>query len=412
MYSHNRVDPEELFESVTARLCRETSGPIVTALDDTRIRKTGRKIHGVKYTRDPLGPPFQVNLIQAQRFLQMSMAFPTPSGDARMIPIDWRHAPTPRKPKPSASEREILLYKEQERMSRISEVGVQRIITLRARLDGCGADKRRLWALGDGSFTNGTVLKQLPDNTTFVGRIRSDAKLYLLPDRHPDGPGRHRDYGKPAPTPEELRQDDAYPWRTVEVFFGGKKRQVDVKQLGPVRWRTAGGKQDLQVLVIRPIPYRTTPAGKRLYRKPAYLICTDPDAELQKVVQYYLWRWDIEVNFRDEKTILGVGDAQVRTQNAVENVTGTAVASYAMLLLAGTLCRRKNSNLLHLPAPKWQKRKPRRLTTSTLLQNLRYELWAHAIHFSGFNLKTLLNSKSQKLPSSPESALFYANTYS
>lgn len=26
-----------------------------------------------------------------------------------------------------------------------------------------------------------------------------------------------------------------------------------------------------------------------------------------------LWRWGIEVNFRDEKTLLGTGEAQVRT---------------------------------------------------------------------------------------------------
>jgi hypothetical protein len=30
---------------------------------------------------------------------------------------------------------------------------------------------------GDGSYTNGTVLRQLPEGATFIGRIRRDAKL-------------------------------------------------------------------------------------------------------------------------------------------------------------------------------------------------------------------------------------------
>jgi hypothetical protein len=44
-----------------------------------------------------------------------------------------------------------------------------------------------------------------------------------------------------------------------------------------------------------------------LYRQPAYLLCTDPQMALQEFLQLFLWRWDIEVNFRNEKTLLGVG---------------------------------------------------------------------------------------------------------
>jgi hypothetical protein len=51
--------------------------------------------------------------------------------------------------------------------------------------------------------------------------------------------------------------------------------------------------------------YRLTKNGKLLYRKPAYLICTDPNADIREILQAYIWRWDIEVNFRDEKITLG-----------------------------------------------------------------------------------------------------------
>lgn len=407
MYGKGRVDPQRLFEVARARLCAMDAGPVVVALDDTRIRKSGRKVYGAKYTRDPLGPTFHVNFIRAQRFLQASMALKGQDGQARMVPVDWVHAPTPNKPGKKASDEEQAVYKEQCAQARITKVGVERVAHLRQWMDENNALARRLWAVVDGSFTNGPVLKHLPANTTLVGRIRADAKLYHLPAEQPQK-GRKRVYGEQAPTPDELRQDEQHPWETVEVFFGAQKRPLRAKRLTPVRWRAAGQHHDLQMIVIAPTPYRLTKNGKLLYRQPAYLICTDPDAPLKEAIQHYLWRWDIEANFRDQKTILGVGDAQVRTRAATQNVTATAVAAYAMLLLAAARCQQQGDPIEHLPAPKWQRKKSHRATTINLIQNLRYELWATAIHFSSFDQTQQNNTKPEKCRPQLNSALFYA----
>ena len=138
----------------------------------------------------------------------------------------------------------------------------------------------------------------------------------------------------------------------------------------------------------------------------------DPEAKLGDIVQHYLWRWDIEVNFRDEKTLLGVGDAQVRTPDAVQNVTACAVAAYAMLLTAAANCKTNDQTIEHLPAPKWQRRKSYRTTTMNLIKNIRYELWAQAINFSGFVVQDQLTTKPKKIQPQLESALFYAARYS
>jgi len=58
---------------------------------------------------------------------------------------------------------------------------------------------------------------------------------------------------------------------------------------------------------------------------------------LERLLQSYLWRWEIELNFRDEKTVLGVGEAQLRTKAAVEAVPAFIAASYAFLPLIGTV---------------------------------------------------------------------------
>ena len=74
-------------------------------------------------------------------------------------------------------------------------------------------------------------------------------------------------------------------------------------------WRTAGVAQVLQLIVIAPLAYRLRKGSRLLYRDPGFLICTDPDLHPRDIIEAYFQRWDIEVNFREEKTLLGVGQA-------------------------------------------------------------------------------------------------------
>ncbi len=58
------------------------------ALDDTKLRKTGRCIPQAFCQRDPLSPPFHLNLVLGLRFLQASLLVPlhrnAPVGHARL----------------------------------------------------------------------------------------------------------------------------------------------------------------------------------------------------------------------------------------------------------------------------------------------------------------------------------------
>ena len=411
MYSAKRVDPHALFASVRQTLTGRLAdgAPLVTALDDTRLRKSGRKTYGVKYTRDPLGPPFHVNFIKAQRFLQLSMAAPADHGQARMFPIDFVHAPAPQKPPAQAAAEVRAQFRKAQRAQSLPRVGAERVGRLRAARDHDGQARRPLWAVVDGGYTNGSFLKALPPRTWAIGRIRADAKLYYLPPSSPDQPGRHRVYGQRAPTPDALRQNEAVPWTTVTAFAAGTTHQFKVKTLGPLRWRSAGQAHTFRLIVIAPLGYRLTKKGRILYRKAAFLICTEPDADLQQVLQAYLWRWDIEVNFRDEKTILGVGQAQVRQTQAVETVPALAVAAYAMLLTSAIQAYGPTGQPDTLPTPKWRRTPNQRASTQSLVNHLRQEVWASAFRSSGFVSPHPVHTKPQKFEPSLEGALFYAN---
>ena len=108
----------------------------------------------------------------------------------------------------------------------------------------------------DGSFTNKTVFRDLPPNTTVVGRIRKDARLFLPPTPS-DRPrrGRRRWYGDPLPTPEQIRQDPTIPWVTAPAWGAGQIHRFEVKTLSPVRW-AGTGRKDARLVVIRPLAYR------------------------------------------------------------------------------------------------------------------------------------------------------------
>ena len=114
------------------------------------------------------------------------------------------------------------------------------------------------------------------------------------------------------------------------------------------------------------------------------------------------------MNFRDEKTLLGVGQAQVRHENSVEPVPALAVAAYAMLLAAAHEAYGPAAIPAALPPPKWRNKTPLRASTQSLLRHLRHEAWAQAIRFSGFKAAAPPDTKPQKLADCLESALFYA----
>jgi len=277
---------------------------------------------------------------------------------------------------------------------------------LRESLDKDEQLKRPMIVSVDGSFTNRTFFRNLPHDTTAIGRIRKDARLFVPPPQG-KGPGRRRFYGDPSPTPEQIRQDESTPWMEVRAFAAGKFHSFEIKTIAPLRWRGTGAR-NVRLVVVRPLAYRPRKGARLLYREAAYLLCTDPELPLDRLLQSYLWRWEVELNFRDEKTTLGVGEPQVRVPAAVETAPALMVAAYALLLLAGTKCRQRPSAL---PPPKWRfSDPPRRDSTSKLISMFRSELWGKGI---GVNLGHFANQKTDAAKScllnmALPSAVFYA----
>ncbi len=395
----------------------EVTRPVVASLDDTCLKKTGPKIPGVKYRRDPMSPPFHTNLIRAQRFIQTSIAVPFELGPSacRAIPIAFDHAPTVKKPGAKATDQDKAAYRQAQRTQNLSTQGVEAIGRVRQALDRAQADQRTLLITVDGSYTNKTVLNGLPERTDLVGRIRKDAVLHYRPTKR-NSVGRPRLYGDLAPTPNQLRQDDSVPWEKVKVFAAGREHTCQIKQLNPVLWRRAGTQRVLRLIVIRPLAYKRTKAGRTLYRQPAYLITTDLSSSIEQILQAYFWRWDIEVNHRDEKQLIGVGQAQVRSQKSAARVPAFAVACYSILLIAAANTFGLNASKPRSELPLWQTKTASsqvRLTTPQLLSILHHELAPKPVrselpNFSHFAHAIERRMKCPKGSLSPTDAIHYA----
>jgi hypothetical protein len=262
----------------------------------------------------------------------------------------------------------------------------------------------------DGRFTNGTVLEQIPERCTLIGRVRKDAVFHFPPPCQPER-GRKRKYGARTPTPEQLLNDPAYPWQEVQAFAAGQRYTFKVKTLRPVYSRMDHAAAPLRLVVIEPVAYRRTQHSKLERREPAFLICTDPNLSLEQIVQFYLWRWDIEVNFRDEKTLLGVGQAQVQSEASNQNAPALAVAAYALLLLGAIKTYGPEGKPTSLKPPRWYRRKPeQRATTNELINQLRFELWSASLigNFQSFCSAPALDQNRLKCYPPLKSAIFYS----
>jgi hypothetical protein len=401
LFSKCRWKAHSLFDVVLGQIPEllNPSQPLVVALDDTICRKTGKRIRAAKTLHDPLSPHFHPNFCHALRFLHAVMLiWPREKmGAARAIPVAFDLAPPvpkpkrPRKPKKHATRKDWAAYaracrgyrndlknhRKMQQLEGLSAQGAKLLNGLRERCNKIAAWKNKiLWSVVDASFCNRTVFNLLDPRIVLVGRVRKDIRLYgpiKVETSVNIGRGRKASYGSLLPTPEQLRQDPNVPWAIGSIFAAGKKHQLNYKTIAPVCWRSCTATRPMRLVVIRPLRYRAH--GHTLYRDPAYLLISDPHVPIIEALQAYFYRWEIEVDHKDEKDLLGVGQAQVWNDTSVERQPAFHVASYAALLVAAIKAYGMNNASAAGRLPLWREHKPpTRMSVAQIIANLRTEI--------------------------------------
>lgn len=370
-FLHSRAEwnPHALFEPMVREALQYCPGRLIAvAVDDTRLKKTGRAIAQAQYHRDPLSPPFHVNLIWALRFLQASVLLPLHrSGpwSARGVPVRFEEVSSVKKPGRRAGEEAWKVYKQEVKERNLSRRFVRSMAELRVTFDRADAQKKVLVIVGDGSFCNRTVLSGVPDRAVLIARTRKDASLCL---RAPAGDRRF--YSQDKFTPDQVRLNESIPWHTTKIFYGGKRRKVRYKEMTDVLWQGGARKRPLRLFVIAATPYRKRKSGKLHYHHPAFLLTTMLFGSTRQLLQMYFDRWQIEVNHRDEKDTLGVGQAQMWNPVSVPKQPALVVAAYSAMLLAALKAFGPGRGYAYAKLPKWRSsaKRPSCLDLATLLR--------------------------------------------
>jgi hypothetical protein len=369
LHARCRWEPQQLFRPILKRALAYCPQRLVgVAIDDTRLRKTGRCIQQAFYQRDPLSPPFHVNLMLGLRFLQASLLVPlhrTSGVGTRALPIRFEEVSRVKRPGSKASEEEQQQYRAAIKQWNLSRSFVAMGKQLRLELDESGCRGKILVLAGDGSFCNRTCFADIPDRSVLLVRARKDAKLCF---RAPADTRRF--YGVDKFTPLQVRQDASRKWKTTRIFYGGKWRMMRYKEVPEVYWQRGAGQRAIRLIVIAATPYRKSRSKRMYYRDPAYLLTSDLTSLVKQLLQIYFDRWQIEVNHREEKDTLGVGQAQLRNVTSVPKQPVLAVAAYSALLLASLLAFGAERGAAYAELPKWRRnaRRPSCLDLITLLR--------------------------------------------
>ena len=125
-------------------------------------------------------------------------------------------------------------------------------------------------------------------------------------------------------------------------------------------------------MVVYGVRYRRNRNGYTNYREPMYLLTTDLTLKTQTLIQYYLFRWEIEVAHRQLKNDLGISQAQVWNERSVERCPKLIALANSIIHLAEILLKEEDDRS-YQSKPKWDKGR-HRISLEYLRRRLRQEI--------------------------------------
>jgi DDE superfamily endonuclease len=328
------------------------TGPMVLGIDDTIERRRGKRIAAKGIYRDPTRSSKR-HFVKASglRWLSLMLLAPIPWA-ARIWALPFLTVLAP-------SER--YCRERGRRHKKLTDWARQMALQARRWLPG-----REIVLLGDSGFAALEFLAALARHgLTGITRLRLDAALYEpAPPRRPGTVGRPRTKGARLPNLADVLTDRDTRWVRVTVpgWYGEGERVVEICSATAV-WRHAG----LPVLPIRWVLLR----DPQHRFDPQALLCTDPARDPLQIIRWFVWRWQVEVTFREVRDHLGVETQRQWSDRAIARTTPCLLALFSMvILLAARLDRRARSTVC---TDAWY-RKPRPTFADTLAA-VRRQFW-------------------------------------
>ncbi len=232
--------------------------------------------------------------------------------------------------------------------------------------------EREIVAVADSAYASLQLLASfrrfLPKPVTFITRLRLDAALYdPAPPRKAGQIGRPRLKGERLPNLSVVAEDPSTVWApvTVDNWYGSGERTVEVAS-ATVLWYSTG----LPAVPIRWVLVR----DPQTEFKTQALLCTDPGADPEKIVGWFILRWQMETTFQETRRHLGVETQRQWSELAIRRTTPALLGLFSIVTLFAHQRMARSTEALRRAA--WY-RKPCP-TFSDAIALVRKELWAHA----------------------------------
>lgn len=333
-----------------------SEGPLVLGVDETLERRRGKKIAAKGIYRDPVRSSHgHFVKASALRWVCVMLLVPIPwASRVWALPFLSALAPSER----YAKERG-------KRYKSLTEWTWQMLLLVRRWYP-----EREIVAVADSTYASLKLLdrcRRLRKPITFITRLRLDAALYEpAPPRYAGQLGRPRLKGERLPNLSAVAEEAATTWKTIAVadWYGKGERSVEVVSRTAV-WHSTG----LPAVPLRWVLIRDP---KEEFRTQA-LLCTDLDAEPERIISWFVRRWQMEATFQEVRQRLGFETQRQWSQLAIQRTAPALLGLFSLVTLFAHRRMAQGSGAVRRAA--WY-RKPHP-TFSDALALVRKELWAN-----------------------------------
>jgi hypothetical protein len=332
------------------------TGPVIIGLDDTIERRRGEKIKAKGIYRDPVRSS-RSHFVKASGLRWLSMML--------LVPIPWAQQVWALPFLTVLAPSERYFEKQGRRHKKLTDWARQMVLQVRRWLPA-----RQVVVVADSSFA---VLKlldrawQLANPICMITRFRLDAALYepAPAERRPGQKGRTPLKGKRKPTLEQIAQNPKTQWKRVTLpdWYGERQRVVEIVSDTAVWYHAGEPPVAIRWVLIR------DPQGEF---KTQALLCTDLKIKAVQILKWFVWRWRLEVTFREVREHLGVETQRQWSDWAILRTTPALLGLFSLI----TLLAHRSTTKKKLPirqAAWYAKRYP---TFSDALAVVRQRIWA------------------------------------
>ena len=291
-------------------------GPLVFGIDETLERRYGKKISAKGVYRDPVRSTHE-NFVKASglRWVCVMLLVEIPWA-SRVWALPFLSALAP-------SER----YAAQrgKRHKKITDWAWQLLSQVRRWYP-----EREIVAVADSTYASLKLLfrcRSLSNPVTFITRLRLDAALYEpAPPRHPGQIGRPRLKGERLPNLSEVAQDPATVWKPTKVgnWYGSGERMVEITSATAVWYSTGLFAVPLRWVLVR------DPQGQF---KTQALLCTDLKADPERILSWFVMRWQLETTFQEVRSHLGFETQRQWSEIAIRRTTPALLGLFSLVTL-------------------------------------------------------------------------------